>query len=235
MYKRITLVVVALVLASAGPVAAKDWPQVPQSDLQLTSVAWQSDAPAVVLSEHGRFVLNDRSLSSYLEVYRRIKILKKEGLDYGSITIRSSDYLRVKELEGRTHLPDGSIVPLPADAVFTKEYSTYYRQEMVSFAMPRVEVGSIIEYRYKIYFDSVVYPEPWYFQSALPVLHSEAEYVVPKSYQFRPYGFSTLSGKSIFHDVNQSAWIASVFGLVFGLIYAIPTWTALNYFVSKLE
>lgn len=200
------LIALALVVAAAGSVTAKDWPQVPQSDLQLTSVAWEPNAPAVVLSEHGRFVLNSRSLSSYLEVYRRMKVLKKEGLDYGSITLPSSDYLRVKELEGRTHLADGSIVPLAENAVFKKEYSTYYRQQMVSFAMPRVEVGSIIEYRYKIYFDSVVYPEPWYFQSALPVLHSEAEYVVPKSYKFRPYGFSTVGGKSIHHEVKQSGW-----------------------------
>lgn len=160
----------------------------------------------MVLSEKGRFVFDDRALSSYLEVYRRIKILKKEELDFGSITIPSSDYFRVKELEGRTHLPDGTVVPLPDDAVFKKTYSEYYRQQMVSFAMPRVEVGSIVEYRFKIYFDSVVYPEPWYFQSELPVLHSEAVYVIPKSYQFRPYGFSTVGGKSIRHEVEQSGW-----------------------------
>ncbi len=190
---------VSAVLALTIPAVALcgDWPRIPESERTLTQIADHPNAPAVVLFERGSIVFSRRSVSSYLQVYRRVKILRESGVGYGSISIPSTPYFRVKDVEGRTHLPDGRTVDLPEDAVFSKSYSGFYRREVISVAMPRVTVGSIIEYRYKVFFDSIVYPEPWYFQSEIPVLHSEIVYYIPSSYRFKPYGGTLLRGRTI--------------------------------------
>lgn len=147
---------------------ARDWPEIPKSDWEISSFADFPNAAAIILDRKGEFHFDKNSRSSYLDVYTRIKILTAEGLDYGSIQLDSSDYMRVKELEGRTHLPGNKIVNLPSEAKFTKEYSDYYGTSIVSCALPEVIKGAIIEYRYRTYFDSIFYPRAWYFQTEIP-------------------------------------------------------------------
>jgi len=193
-----------VVMFLAVGVWASSWPEIPASDVELTSVPDHPNAPAVVLYETGRLVLNRKSLSCYFEVYRRIKVLTEEGLDFGSVQVLSDDYYRMKELDARTHLPDGRIVELPSDAVFKSRYDDYYSAKVTSFAMPEVTVGSIVEYRYKVYFDSVLYPSPWYFQRRIPVLYSQVSCIVPNRYVFYPYGVQTLANRKIESDIVKN-------------------------------
>ena len=74
---------------------------------------------------------------SFLEVFTRIKILSDEGTRYGTVSLVSSEVWRLRNLEGRTHLPDGRIVELAPDATFTSTYSAYYTRSVVSFVMSR--------------------------------------------------------------------------------------------------
>ncbi len=197
--------VVGMMASLAGAASAADWPEIPASDRTLTEVVGQPNAAAVVLREQGRLVLNESSLSCFLEVYRRIKILTEEGVDYGSVTLGSNDAYRMKELEGRTLRPDGTIVALGKDAVFKSEYDEYYSRRMTSFAMPEVAVGSIVEYRYKVYFDSVLFPSPWFFQSRIPVLFSQVSCIVPKRYAFLPHAVQTLRAHEMESSVERTA------------------------------
>ncbi len=195
----------AVVIFLAAGVSASSWPDIPASDFELTSVPDHPSAPAVVLYETGRLVLNDNSLSCYLEIYRRTKVLTEEGTAYGSVQVVSSPYYRMKELEARTHLPDGRIVELPSDAVFSSEYDEYYNARVTSFAMPEVAVGAIVEYRFKVYFDTALYPRPWYFQSKIPVLYSQFSCVVPSRYSFYPDAVQTLRSHEMEHRVDRNA------------------------------
>ncbi|MBI4915135.1 MAG: DUF3857 and transglutaminase domain-containing protein [Acidobacteria bacterium] len=174
----------ALAFGAASAAAGADWPEIPATERSLKTVPGFPNAPAVVLFAQGRMVFDEEGISSRLEVYRRVKILTREGTEYGSMSLGSSEFFRVKELEARTHTPDGRIVELPKDAVFKKERSSYYNRVVTSFAMPEATEGAILEVRYTAFFDSVIYGDPWYFQSELPTLHSTITYVVPPGYKF---------------------------------------------------
>jgi hypothetical protein len=178
------------------------WPDIPETDRTLIEVEDFPNAAAVVLFREGRVFLSKDSRSSYLEVYTRIKILTQEGVDYGSISLSSSDYMRVKNLMGRTHLPGGKVVELPKDATFKKKYSDYYGSSVVSCAMPEVVPGAIVEYRYRTYFDSIFFPRMWYFQSRIPTLRSTVIFEIPHNIAFAPLVYKTL-GNLEFHEDHQ--------------------------------
>jgi len=183
---------------------AGSWPEIPEKERKLRSVPEFPNAAAVVLYRQGKVHLSKDSRSSYLDVYTRIKILTREGVDYGSLELNSSDYLRVKDLQGRTHLPDGSIVELSKDAKFKKEFSDYYGTSLVSCAMPEVVTGSIIEYRYRTYFDSIFFPKAWYFQAEIPTLCSSVTFVMPHNITFVPLVYKTLKKMDFREKVDQN-------------------------------
>ncbi len=187
------LLVSAVCLAS--PAFAASWPEIPRSDWDLQAAPGAPKAPGVVLLDRGRLVIDDQGRSSFLEVYTRIKVLNEEGRSLAKVSVGDSRFNRLQELEGRTNLPDGRIVELPADAKFEKEYDTYFRFTVHTLALPTAEVGAIIEYRYKLYFDTIVYTDPWYFQTRLPTLVSEFNVEYPHTVGFSPVEFSPYGYK----------------------------------------
>ena len=189
-----------LLVSTFGP--AMTWPDIPANERALVEVPGSPNAAAVVLFREGRVFLAPDSRSSFIEIYSRIKILTQEGVDYGSISLSSSDYMRVKNLEGRTHLPGGKVVDLPKDATFEKEYSDYYGSTIVSCAMPEVVEGAIIEYSYRTYFDSIFFPRMWFFQAEIPTLVSKVSFEIPHNIAFAPLVYKTL--KSVqFEEESQ--------------------------------
>ena len=212
-----------LVLSLALPATglARDWEKIPPAEMGLTEVAFAPGSVAVMLLNRGRLVFNDRAVSSFLEIHRRVKVLKEEGKPYGTISIPSNDYHRLKELKARTILPDGREVPLPKDAKFTKEDSVYYDTEVTSFALPEVVPGAIVEYSYKIFFDSLLYQRPWYFPGELPALRSEVTVVVPGALGFSFHHIGPKGSKPV-EPVEKRA--AGVIELTFAVenLVAIP-------------
>jgi len=172
-------------LLVVGTATAADWPPISDQEWQLESLDWYPNAPAVTLLHEGTLRLSRISgASSHLEVYTRIKVLTEEGTRFGTVTLLSSDVWRLRDLEGRTHLPDGRVLELPENATFTSMYSPYYTRSVVAFVMPEVVPGAIIEFRYRRYFDSLYFPEPWFFESQLPTLVNRYVCDVPESYYY---------------------------------------------------
>ncbi|MDY7094832.1 MAG: DUF3857 domain-containing protein [Acidobacteriota bacterium] len=166
---------------------AADWPKISDAERALTEAPGFSEASAVVLLSQGVLTIDREARSSSLDVYHRIKILKEDGLEYANGELLSSRFRRLKGLEGRTHKPDGTIAELPDEATFTERYSEIYKRQVHTFAMPEVEVGSIVEYRYRVYFDSILYSDPWFFQESIPVLRSEFTLDKPQNIGFVPH------------------------------------------------
>jgi hypothetical protein len=205
-YAAAALTVLLMMLPVSGIEADDEWPAFTEAELSLTTLSDYPNAPAVVLAESGRLFLSWDWTSSYLEVYRRVKILTADGKGFGSISLFSTDYFRMKELRGRTRSADGTITPLPEDAVFEKTFSRYYNRAMTSFAMPGIDVGSIVEYSYRIYFDSIIFPRPWYFQSGLPTLRSELICVIPDILLVKPLKVVTVPDREITEELSSNAW-----------------------------
>jgi hypothetical protein len=129
------------------PAYAEDWLPVSPEELQMNSEPKAPKAPAIYLY---RQVDRDDNTPSEL-VYARIKVLTEEGRKFGDVEIPyERDTEAVRELKARTIRPDGSIVDFDGtvyDKPLVKTRS--YQMMAKSFTLPNVEVGSIVEYRYR--------------------------------------------------------------------------------------
>ncbi len=174
-----------VVLATlAGPAWAADgFPPLTEAERALEQVSWHPTAPAVVLFEKATLKLRDypSEPSSYLDVEVRLKILTKEGMEYGEVTIPHSRVFRLekKSLKGRTVLGDGRVVPLDPESVFREKRSQQEKRFVTKATFPALEVGAILDYRYTMHWDDVMYLEPWEFNNDIPTLLSEITYFKP--------------------------------------------------------
>lgn len=101
--------------------------------------------------------------------YERIKVLKDKGKELATIRIPYEPGTNeVSEFEGRTIHADGVIVPLtdkPSD--LTDYKSKGYQINSLVYTLPSVEVGSILEFRYKFQIKGNWLPAPtWEVQQA---------------------------------------------------------------------
>ncbi|MCB1056914.1 MAG: DUF3857 domain-containing protein [Acidobacteria bacterium] len=178
----------AFVCCRPAAAAAEDpWPPISAEERALTAVEGFPSAPAVRLLHQGLFYVDPWGRSSYLESTTRIKVLTEEGIRYANVALDSDRFYRLKNFEARSHQPDGSVQVLGDDAKFTEEKSSSSTRRRHVFAMPQVQVGSIVEYRYRIYFDSIYWSGHWLFQDQLPTLRSQIVFDKPAEYNFVPY------------------------------------------------
>src|ERR1700746_2679672 len=106
--------------------------------------------------------------------YARIKILTEEGRKYGDVAIRFDENQEsISAIEARTTHPDGSIVKFDGkvyDTPIMKGHGLRYMAK--TFTIPDVQLGSIIEYRYRrrgrdVGFVHYVYNSHWILNHAL--------------------------------------------------------------------
>ena len=91
----------------------------------------------------------------------------------------------VSAIEGRTIHADGTVVPLtgsPADLLKTKAGNSQFNE--LTFNMPSVEVGSIVEYRYQVRYDRFQSAPEWQVQQ--PYFVRKAHYSFTPAEQFQP-------------------------------------------------
>lgn len=158
----------------------------------LTVYDKDSTASAVVLNEFGTSRIGYRfDLTLRFEYHVRIKILNDQALDQAkvSIPLRRSDNNRfetLSDLEAATYYidADGGLreAKLDKKQVFKRNKSAYFDE--VSFAMPNVKAGSIIEYQYIIESPFIFSFRTWEFQSEIPKMASEYVAVIPAKYKY---------------------------------------------------
>jgi hypothetical protein len=173
--------VVAFGAVSAAS-AADEWLPITPEDLQMKSDPKAPAAPAVYLY---RQVDRDDNTPDE-EIYARIKVLTEEGRKYANVEI---PYLKEREsiraLHARTIRPDGTVIPFDGE-VFEKSLlrARGVRFLAKTFTLPNVEVGSIIEYRFRRMLASgVVFDSRWLLSQDLFTRHAK--------FSLRPYsGFA---------------------------------------------
>ena len=136
-------------------------------ELSMTSLKEVPGAPAV-------YLYLDQTTDDHLRMfsfYVRLKVLTEGGKEYANVEIPFSGNagIRVDEVSGRTIHPDGSITPFtgkPYEKLVEKVKGFKLKEKV--FTMPAVEVGSILEYRYKLHYDDSYFMHPdWYIQNKL--------------------------------------------------------------------
>ena len=146
-FARLGALAALLSLGLAMPTHADEWQPISPEELQMKREPKAPTAAAIYLYRQV-----DRNDADSSEVnYSRIKILTDEGRNFANVEI---PYLKgsnsIHALQARVIRPDGSIVEFDG-TVYDKELVKARGVKMMSksFTLPSVEVGSIIEYRYR--------------------------------------------------------------------------------------
>jgi hypothetical protein len=146
----------------------------------------------LLMAGYGRFI---GSFASHLKVQARVKILTEAGRSSGELAIDHGVSLRLRNFSGRTVLPDGRIIPVPADAKFQRRTSESSRTFVTTVAFPAVQVGAILDYQYEIVFSSPFLLEPWPLSDEMPVRHAEIVFKTAKDWRMRIWTRSPLGVK----------------------------------------
>lgn len=154
------LLTVALLVVSAAlaaPVFAagdNDWLPIEPQHLALKAAVVEKDADAEALFWQVRVadLAEGGSVRTVIDNYIRIKIFNERGREAKSkIEIPYLRNSKINDIAARTIKPDGSIVELDKKDIFDKTVVRYgnLKIKAKSFAMPAVEPGAIIEYRWR--------------------------------------------------------------------------------------
>jgi hypothetical protein len=130
--------------------AADEWKPVDPAQLALKTPTVEKDADAEALFWEMRIEKGEEK--AVISHYVRIKIFTDRGREQQS-TIELPYYksVKIKDVAGRTIKADGQIVLLETSAIFDKEVfkANKFKINVKTFAMPAVEPGAIIEYRWR--------------------------------------------------------------------------------------
>jgi hypothetical protein len=190
----------------------EDWLPITAQDLQFKDVPGIPGASAVRL--YYAHYVDDNTTSEF--VYERIKILNDKGKKHGDVEIPiltfSGIFVAVNDLKARTIRPDGSIVDFNGKTFEKTVYKGRGNKfAAVTFTLPEVSVGSIVEYKYKYSFRSAWYSGFFVFSNDEWNLQSDL-YTVKENLHFRPYEggvYQSLSQPSFYWDGAQISWVTS--------------------------
>jgi len=186
------LAVLAFVISAAfggHPILAQApaWPPIPPEELALKDDSHNPGSPAIILEYE---VHTDNTKSSET-VYKRIKIFREEGKKFADVEIPYIEKsTRVEEIQARVTSPSGKAENF-SGAIYDKEIVKLrkFRYNIKAFTLPNVEIGSVIEYSYRLHWhsdipdvfknpsqylirESIAYPAAdWEIQQDIPVRH----------------------------------------------------------------
>jgi hypothetical protein len=140
---------------AAAAITGEDWRPVDPAELSLKSATVEKDADAEALFWEVK--IDDSANGDLIfSHYVRIKVFTDRGresqskidLPYGKLY---GSEVKINDIAGRTIKSDGSIVELKKEDVFERTIvkASGVKVKARSFAMPAVEAGCIIEYRWK--------------------------------------------------------------------------------------
>jgi hypothetical protein len=174
-------------LVLTSPLASAQFQEPTKEELSTTDDPGSPGVDAVYLYQEQA----TDGVAHTLTFYDRIKILREKGKELGTIHLGYwHGQEKVVSIEGRTIHADGTVVQLkvkPDDLMAYKEGAIQVND--VAFALPSVEVGSILEYRVKFEYLLSINPQPvWEIQQEYPVRKAH--------YSFHPF-WSSLAGRDV--------------------------------------
>ncbi len=149
-----------LILITTYNVNAQDYKfgKVSLNEVKNNVYAKDTSASAVILHKSRKTYFNHEHPAGYVivtEIHERIKILNKDGLDYGTKEIglykSGGDKERLNSIKAYTYnVVNGKLKleKLKKSGIFKNEVSDNWKK--TSFTMPNVKVGSVVEWTYKI-------------------------------------------------------------------------------------
>lgn len=213
------------------------------ADLSMKEYLRDTSAIALVLNEFGETYIQDAPpYNLRLEYHVKIKILKKEGLSQADyeipIQIDGAKRETVTEIEASTfNLENNHIAESKVEArkIFDEDRNKYW--SFKKFALPNVQVGSIIEVKYILESPFIFNWRTWEFQSDIPKVTSEFWAKIPANYNYNvvlrgPFTISRSKAELIKDCFNVGAGKADCAFYVYA-INDIPAFKEEDYMTAK--
>jgi hypothetical protein len=200
------LVLCCLILAAPQAARAgdewKNWRPIDQSVFSLKEPVVEKDADAEALFWEVRMADEAvfGTIHTVLNHYIRIKVFTERGRESQSkIDIPFGKDEQIKDLAARTIKPTGEIIELKKEDIFERTIvkASGVKIKAKSFALPSVEPGSIIEYRWREVRDqSIIFYERLQFQRDIPVQRVKY-YVKPLNLPGFGMRYQTFHGQGV--------------------------------------
>ena len=185
----------------ATPFTRAQWTVPTPEELSMTSQPEVPGAAAVYLFREETTEDKLHMFSTYV----RLKVLTERGKEYANVELgyeHASEGAStvIDEIQGRTIHSDGTIIPFtgkPYEKLVEKTQGVRFMAKV--FTLPDVEVGSIIEYRYKLRLDDNWFSAPrWYIQTDL--------YTRKAHYNWKPTDQQLISKEDGDQITNSISW-----------------------------
>jgi Domain of Unknown Function with PDB structure (DUF3857) len=210
-------------LSSHGQKSPIRFGDIPMEDMKMTVYGKDSSAAAVVLVDYGVAYITVNAGGALLnfERHTRIKILKKEGLDFANSSIllyhSGSAEEKVVSLKASSYnLESGKIIEtkMSKEGIFKEKYSRNFNQQ--KFALPNVKEGSVLEYTYRKTSEFFTHFPNWQFQAKIPTRWSEYWAMIPDLFIYEKYmqgyvpvsSYETKAQNYFDTDVKAHHWIS---------------------------
>ena len=180
----VLLSILSLFVFSSQTVFAQDkeWRQVSPAELAMKTPQVEPDADAEAIFWEVR-VDDSASTELGLKHYVRVKIFTERGREkYSKFDIPFTRGLKIKDIAARVIKADGSAVEIGKQDIFEREIvkANKVKIKAKSFAVPNIEPGVIVEYRYReVIEDAGARGMTLVFQRDIPVQ--------TLSYYYKPY------------------------------------------------
>jgi hypothetical protein len=190
--------------------------KVSEDEIKMEKCEFYEEANSMILGEFGniKFIYDDNSKGwKYkMEVEVRKKIFKIADADQGDIKIRVYEPLKgtskeeITKIKAYTYnLVDGKVIKekLNNNEFFNNRLNNYWVE--LSFAIPNIKSGTVIEYSYIKESDYIYNLTTWQFQSDIPSAYSELEYTIPEffNYQVSQVG-NAIIGESVTNNKQET-------------------------------
>src|SRR5947207_1019524 len=212
-FPRFLLLLLAATLGisfSATTFAGDDWRAVTPEELAMKAAKVEADADAEAIFWEVR--IDDSSAENLsMQHYVRVKIFTDRGREkYSKFDIPFSKGMKIKDIAARVIKPDGSAVEIQKEDIFEREIikANGLKVKAKSFAVPGLEPGVIVEYRYREVIS----------EAGAAGMHLKFQHDIPVqtlSYYYKPYNKRAPNYQSFnfqdtkFVEGDKGFWVAT--------------------------
>lgn len=162
-----SLILVCSLITFAGD----NWREISPAELKMTKPTVEPNADAEAIFWEVR--VDDSTEDLVMKHYLRVKIFTEKGREkYSKVDIPFTKGIKISNIEARVIKPDGSIIELTKNEIFEREIAKAdkIKVKAKSFAVPNIDLGVIVEYRYKeTYSYGLAEDMRMYFQHDVPI------------------------------------------------------------------
>jgi len=169
--------------------------KIDKADLEMKACDFEKDANAEVLFDKNNVYFGADLLSTITEIHRRIKIFNDNGKSEADIHIPYYGGYRVEYITGlqaeTINLVNGNIEITKLDKKLVYDKVIDKIRNEITFTMPNVKPGCVIEYKFIWTTNSFGGMPDWDCQEKIPVRYSEFKTSIPEIFNFRTHSHLT--------------------------------------------